>query len=69
MHYKRWEVRFRAQIGFDGLDKSIQPAKSFKFIAAVHLCRVQRAPQHIDRLIVGAQRDREWMPVLPAERE
>ena len=57
------------KIRFNGLDEFIQPAKSFEFVAAIHFCRVQRSPQHIDRLIVGFQRDRKRVSILPPKRE
>jgi len=54
MGYKRWQVGLGVQIRFNGLDEFIQPAKPLKLVPAIHLCRFQRSPQHIDRLIVGA---------------
>ena len=69
VRYQRGKVGLGTQIHFNGLDEFIQPAKSFKFVAAIHLCRVQRSPQHIDRLIVGFQRDRKRVSVFPPKRE
>ncbi len=69
MRYKRGQVGLGLHIRLNGLHEFIQPSKSFKFVAAIHLCHIERFPQHIDRLIVGLQRDRKWVSVLSTEGE
>jgi len=69
MRYQRRQIGLGAQIRLDGLNEFIQPAKPFKFVAAIHLCHIQRSPQHIDRFIVGFQRDRKRVSVFPAKGE
>ena len=69
MRYQRRQIGLGAQIRLNGFDKMIQPAKSFKFVAAIHLCQVQRSPQKIDRLIVDFQRDRKRVSIFPPQRE
>ena len=63
------EVGQRFAVGFDVTRKPVKPAKTFQFLRVSQLGRIESPAQYGERLIVGLQRNREWMTILAAVRE
>ncbi len=49
--------------------KSLQPLESLHFFRVPHFRAIQSCPQNCNRFVISFQRNRKWMPVLPAQRK
>ena len=63
------KMRRRLALLLHGPHKPLQSPESFHLLRLSHLRAIQSSAQNCNRLVVSLQRNRKWMPVLPAQRK
>ena len=63
------EIRTRLMVAFDGLHESVQSFETRSFVGITELGRIECRLKDRKRRIVGFERNRKGMTILPTECE